>query len=302
MKQRFMKKIDKVDIVAFGISLIACLITLYPMWYTLACSFSDIKAVNAGKVTLWPVGFSVKAYRMVLEQKEFYMAAANSVINCTLVCILQLATTVMMAFPLTRPNLKYRKFVVWFILIPMYFGGGMIPSFLLINKLGLYNTRLALILPSAVGLWNIVLCRTYMASLPGDLFDAALVDGAGQIKTLIKIVIPLSKPVLAVIAMYIIVGEWNSWFGASIYTTKTSLKPLQLYLKNFLTQLEGASVSSELLMKLPKEQQIHYQEMAAAGKQLKYAMIILTTAPIIAIYPMFQKYFTKGIMLGSLKG
>lgn len=301
LKKKRMKW-DGIDVTVFIIALLVIVITLYPMWYTFISSFSDIKYVNAGKVFLWPVGFSTKAYEMVMMQKDFWMGIKNSIINVAAVTVLQLTTTVLMAYPLTRHNLKFRSIVVWLILIPMYFGGGMIPTYLLIAKLGLYNTRAALILPGAIGLWNIVLCRTYMASLPGDLYDAAEVDGATQFQMLLKVAVPLSKPVLAVIAMYIIVGEWNSWFNASIYTTRADLRPLQLYLKNYLTQLDAVNTSSDFLMRLPKDKQIYYLEMKAASEQLKYAMIILTTAPIIAIYPMFQKHFTKGIMLGSLKG
>ena len=279
----------------------ALVITLYPMVYVAACSISDPLAVIAGKVVLWPVGFSLKAYEMVIFNVEYWRSMLNTVGYVIANCICMFLTTVMMAYPLTRPNLKYRKFVTYFLLIPMYFGGGMIPSFILITKLGLYNNPLALILPGSVSIWNIILCRTFMSSLPNELIEAALIDGCSQFGTFRKIVLPLSKPVIAVIMIYTIVGTWNAWFGASIYTTKEELWPVQLYLRHLLAA-SNSTTDEKLLEGLTEEAYKALRETELSANQIKYAMILLTTAPIIAVYPMFQKHFTKGIMLGSLKG
>lgn len=279
----------------------ALAVTLYPMVYVAACSISNPLAVIAGEVVLWPVGFSLKAYEMVVFNMEYWRSMLNSVGYVIANCVCMFLTTVMMAYPLTRPNLKFRKFVTYFLLIPMYFGGGMIPTFILITKLGLYNSPLALVLPGSVSIWNIILCRTFMASLPNELIEASLIDGCSQIATFKRIVLPLSKPVIAVIMIYTIVGTWNAWFGASIYTTKEELWPVQLYLRHLLAA-SNATTDEKLLEGLTEEAYKALRETELSANQIKYAMIMLTTAPIIAVYPMFQKHFTKGIMLGSLKG
>ena len=299
------KKINgwtKFDVIVIILAVLVCVITLYPMIYVLSCSFSDPKMVLAGRVKLLPVGFSLDAYEIVVANMEFWRSFLNSVIYVVIGCVLMLVTTIAMAYPLTRPNLKFRKIVTYYLLIPMYFSGGMIPGFIVISKLGLYNSPWSLILPGCYSIWNIILCRTFMASLPGELIDSALIDGSDQFRTLLKIVIPLSKPVLAVIMIYTIVGVWNSWFNASIYTpTNEAIQPVQLYLRNVLAST-ASSLQSQVMDQAPAELQERYQQIALSANQIKYAMIIITTLPIVAVYPMFQKHFTKGIMLGSLKG
>lgn len=289
------------DVVVIVIAIAVCVVTLYPLLYVISCSISDPKMVLAGKVVLLPVGFSLGAYELVVSNMQFWRTMLNSVLYVVAGCVLMLFTTITVAYPLTRPNLKYRKFLTYYLLIPMYFGGGMIPTFIVVNKLGLYNTPWALIIPGCYSIWNIILCRTFMASLPEELIDSALIDGSDQIRTLLKIVIPLSKPVLAVILIYTIVGVWNSWFNASIYTTDKAIQPVQLYLRNVLESTTG-SLSSQMTKDLPKEMVERYREIALSANQIKYAMIVITILPIVAVYPMFQKHFTKGVMLGSLKG
>ena len=289
------------DTIVTILAVVAIIVTLYPMLYVFSCSISDPQAVLAGKVTLLPIGFSSNAYRIVMKNSDFWRAMMNSVFYVVMTCALMFFTTVTVAYPLTRPNLKFRKVLTYYLLIPMYFGGGMIPSYLVISKLGLYNTVWALILPASYGIWNIILCRTYMASLSQELIDSALIDGCDQIRTLVKIVIPLSKPVIAVIMIYTIVGVWNSWFNASIYTSAQEIQPLQLYLRQTIVAASGG-MQQQLMQALPFEEQRLLQQKAMSANQIKYAMIFISSAPIIAVYPMFQKYFTKGIMLGSLKG
>lgn len=288
------------DVAIMAVAIFAVVITVYPMIYVLSSSFSDPIMVQAGKVVLLPVGFSTKAYEIICKDTRFWRSFFNSVGYVVANCLLMLFTTVTVAYPLTRPNLRFRKILNYYLLIPMYFSGGMIPSFILITRLGLYNSPLSLILPSCFSIWNIILCRTYMASLPGELIESALIDGSDQVKTLIHIVLPLAKPVLAVIMIYTIVGVWNSWFSASIYTTNVDIQPLQLYLRNKLATT--SSSMKDFMEGLPMEELERYQDIKLAATQIKYAMIVLSTFPIIAVYPLFQKHFTKGIMLGSLKG
>lgn len=304
MKNKKKRKLGGFTTFDLGVTLIAILVilvTLYPMIYVLSCSFSDPRMVLAGKVKFLPVGFSLDAYKIVMGNPDFWIGMRNSIFYVIAGCILMFINTTPVAYCLTRPNLKFRKALTYFLLIPMYFGGGMIPAFLLITKLGLYNTYWSLILPGCYSIFHIILCKSFMSSLPGDLIDSAMIDGTDQIQTFLRIILPLSKPVLAVIMIYTIVGIWNSWFNASIYTTKTELQPVQLFLRQTLSQTQN-SAASEFIKNLPREMQEKYQEMAMSANQIKHAMIIIITAPIIAVYPMFQKHFTKGMMLGSLKG
>ena len=286
------------DTVITIIAVLVCFITIYPMWYVLVMSVSDPMAAASGAVTFWPVGFTFDSYLQVAQNNVFWRCLLNSVGYVLAGCALMLVNTICMAYPLSRPNLKGRKFVTFFLLIPMYFSGGMIPTFILVTKLGLYNTPWALILPG-LSIWNIILCRTYLDSIPHELSEAAFVDGATNIQALLKIYIPLAKPVFAVILIYTIVGIWNSWFNAMLYTTRQELQPVQLYLQNLLTTAnmmmrEEVKVSQDIMEKWAKQ--------AMGARQLKYTMIVVVTFPILLVYPMFQKHFTKGVMLGSLKG
>lgn len=293
---------ETMDTVVTIIAIFALFITLYPVWYIVCMSISDPVAANAGKVKFWPVGINFKSFEIVGQDMQFWRAFRNSILYVIAGCILMLFNTITVSFPLTRPNLKGRKFLNLYLLIPMYFGGGMIPSFILYTKLGLYNTPWALILPG-YSIWNIILCRTYLKSLPEELSEAAYIDGANNIQVLWKIILPLSMPVLAVILIYTIVGVWNSWFGASIYTTRKEIQPVQLFLRNLLDSMSsGMTRSQEGETGLTKEIMEEMAKMAMNAQQLKYAMLVIVTLPILMVYPMFQKHFTKGVMLGSLKG
>lgn len=286
------------DTVITVIALFVCFITIYPMWYVLIMSFSDPVAASSGTVTFWPVGFTLDAYNIVLENPRFWISIRNSVLYVIIGCVLMLMTTVAIAYPLTRSNLYGRKLLTIFLVIPMYFGGGMIPSFILITKLGWYNSPLALIIPGCYSIWNIILCRTYLASIPNELSEAAFIDGATNMQALWKIYLPLAKPVLAVILIYTIVGIWNSWFSAVLYTTRQEIQPAQVYLRSIL----NASSMADLGVNYSEEKLKMYMERMLSARQIKYTVIVIVTLPILLVYPMFQKHFTKGVMLGSLKG
>ena len=281
----------------YAVALIICLITIYPMYYVVIRSISDPQMALAHPPVFYPRGLYFGSYALIFKDSRLWLSYGNTLIYVVSNTVLMIITSVMTAYPLVGNKLAGRKFVIAYILVPMYFGGGMIPTFLLINRLGLYNTRMALILPAAVGIWNIILTRTYFASLPGELSEAAFIDGASNYQVLFRIFVPLAKPIIAVIAIYTIVGVWNSWFGANIYQTKTELHPLQMYLQRVLI-----SQSVDLNKLKTKEEIEQAREVALGAQQLKYALIVFITLPILFIYPMFQKQFMKGIMLGSLKG
>lgn len=299
-QKSFRDKWTMFDIVVTVIAVIACFICFYPMWYVICLSISDPIMASSGRVSFWPMGFTIQSYEMITKNLNFWIAFRNSIGYVIINCVLMLLTTICVAYPLTRPDLKFRKLVTYFLLIPMYFGGGMIPAFLVVTKLGLYNNPLSLILPSCYGIWNIILCRTYMASIPGELSEAAMIDGASVFKVLTDVIVPLSKPVLAVIMIYTVVGVWNSWFSASIYVTRRDIQPVQLYLRNLINSAQ--TISKDLQENMSAEMWEIYQRQLLSARQLQYSMIVIVTLPILLVYPMFQKHFTKGIMLGSLKG
>lgn len=299
--QKRLKRLTMFDVVVLILSAGACFITIYPMWYVIIMSISDPVVAAGSGVKFWPSGFYLGSYQVILRKADFWLSVRNSVLYVLCGLALMLTTTLLVAYPLTRPNLKGRRACVIFLLIPMYFSGGMIPSFILITKLGLYNTPWATILPGAYGIWNIVLCKTYLQSIPPELAEAAYIDGAGNMQALMKIYLPLSKPVLAVISIYTVVGIWNSWFGAKLYQPNPALHPVQLYLQKVLVE-QSMDMSKALGKNMTMEMLEALNAKALSARQLKYSMIVVVTLPIIMVYPMFQKHFVKGVMLGSLKG
>ena len=301
MQRKKLKRLTLFDVIVLILSAGACFITIYPMWYVIIMSISDPVVAAGSSVTFWPSGFYLGSYQIILREMDFWLSVRNSVLYVIAGLVLMLATTLLVAYPLTRPNLKGRKACVIFLLIPMYFSGGMIPSFILITKLGLYNTPWATILPGAYGIWNIILCKTYLQSIPHELAEAAYIDGAGNMQALSKIYLPLAKPVLAVISIYTIVGIWNSWFGAKLYQPNPAIQPVQLYLQKVLVE-QSVDLSKMMEQNMTQEMMEAMTAKAMSARQLKYSMIVVVTLPIIMVYPMFQKHFVKGVMLGSLKG
>ncbi|MCI5545524.1 MAG: carbohydrate ABC transporter permease [Clostridiales bacterium] len=301
MQRKKLKRLTLFDVIVLILSAGACFITIYPMWYVIIMSISDPVVAAGSGVTFWPSGFYLGSYQIILREMDFWLSVRNSVLYVIAGLVLMLATTLLVAYPLTRPNLKGRKACVIFLLIPMYFSGGMIPSFILITKLGLYNTPWATILPGAYGIWNIILCKTYLQSIPHELAEAAYIDGAGNMQALTRIYLPLSKPVLAVISIYTIVGIWNSWFGAKLYQPNPAIQPVQLYLQKVLVE-QSVDLSKMMEQNMTQEMMEAMTAKAMSARQLKYSMIVVVTLPIIMVYPMFQKHFVKGVMLGSLKG
>ena len=284
------------DVAVVLLTGILCLITLYPMYYILIMSVSDSAAVLTRSVFLYPKGFQLESYAILFRDNAMWRAYGNTIIYTASVTLLVLLTSALGAYPLTVSNLKHRKLFVAYLLIPMYFSGGIIPSFLLINRMGLYGTRWAIILPAAVNIWYIILTRTYLSGLPEEIRESAKIDGANHFQILFKIYLPISKPILAVVAIYSIVAMWNSWFNAQIYLPTEDLQPLQMYLKRVLVQ------QTVDLTKLNSQEIEGAITQMYSAMQLKYSMIIFTTLPIIFTYPFFQKYFIKGVVVGSLKG
>lgn len=300
MKLQFSLNKRKYHFSALGVFVIiftavVCLVTLYPVYYVFIMSISNPAEVIAMNVKFYPKGFTLDSYGMLFGDKTMWGAYLNSFIYTVTTTVVMLITSVIGAYPLTVKKLKGRKIIVAFLLVPMYFGGGLIPTYLLMSNIGLYNNRAAIIIPAVVSIWNIILVRSYFTGLPEGLRESAQIDGASHLQILFSIYMPISKAILAVVAIYTIVGTWNSWFSAQVYLTDQSLHPLQMYLKRVLVQ------QTVDLTKLNFNEIEGAVAQMHSATQLKYSMIIFTVLPIIFTYPFFQKYFVKGAVMGSLK-
>jgi putative aldouronate transport system permease protein len=279
----------------YSLSVFVVLITLYPMYYVLILSLSDPRYAMGMRVYAFPKGFDLGAYRVLVLDPEIWHALLNSIMYCAVTTAFMIVSSVLGAFPLTFKTLRGRKYINMYYLITMYFSGGLIPLFLLVMKLGIYNTPMALILTNCYSVWNIILVKSYMSTIPETLREAARIDGANVYQILLKIYLPLSIPILAVISVYTVVLMWNAWFGALVYLPDIKWQPLQLYLRRMLILLQstGPAISADAAREMAERQ--------LTFAQIKYAMIIFTSLPILSAYPFFQRYFMRGIMLGSLK-
>ena len=287
-------------VIIYVVVALMAFVCLYPMYFVLVTSLSDPQYAQKMDTYWLPrskTGIFLGSYIRLVTDATMWKAYRNTVIYTLLPTVFMLFTCSLCAYPRTSPKLIGRKLCNIFLLIPMYFGGGLIPSFLLRTKLGLYDNIWAVIIPASFSIWYIILTRTYFASIPEELREAAKIDGANNYQCLFRLYIPNAKPILAVIAIYTLVARWNAWYDAMIYIPNTALQPLQLYLRRVLveqtidlTQTVTAADMEELAMK------------QMSNDQLKFAMIIFTTLPIIFAYPFLQRYFIRGVMVGSLKG
>lgn len=272
-------------------------VCVYPMYFVLMLSLTEAKQAVLMDAYLFPKGFSLLAYEMIVQDMKMWRGFANSIFYAASTTVMMLITSTLVAYGLNYRKLIGRKYLTMFLLIPMYFGGGMIPTYLLMVDLGLYDSPLSQIIPAGFSIWNIILMRSYFRTIPEGLSEAARIDGAGVLRVLLEIIMPLAKPIYAVIAVYTIVGTWNSWFGAMLYLPNQEWQPLQIFLRRILMQNTKSAAGS-----IPNVSQAKMDAMRAlTSVQIKYAVIIFTSLPILCTYPYFQKYFIKGMVLGSLK-
>lgn len=282
------------SIVNYGILLVCSIIALYPLVFTFSMSISDPIFVAQNKIFIFPKGFSLESYKIVFDDSQLLLYYYNTLWYTIVGTSLNVLITLVSAYPLSRKRYFLRNKIMIMITITMFFGGGLIPSFILVNQLGIYNTRWAIILPSAISTWNLILCRTFFQGIPDSLEEASTIDGATQFKIFSKIFLPLSMPIIAVLVLFYAVGHWNSYFSAMLYLPNVALQPMQVYLRKVLIL---ANTSLTVGDKLP-----FGSERSMATLQLKYTVIIVATLPILAIYPFLQKYFVQGVMIGSIKG
>lgn len=266
-------------------------IFLYPVWFVGVSSFSGAAAVAAGEVSLWPVDFNLSSYRLVFADDRIWHAYGNTVFYVGVGTVFNLLLTTLGAYPLSRKHLYGGSFIMAFIVFTMFFSGGLIPSYLNIRNLGLYDTRWALIIPAGVSAFNLIVLRTFFQTLPDHLVESARIDGAGDFRILWQIILPLSLPGLAVITLFYAVAHWNSWFSAMIYIQDRSLQPLQLLLREILIHAQTTEMTAN----------VRENDVAQVSDTIQYATIMIATVPILALYPFLQKYFVKGVLIGAVK-
>lgn len=273
---------------------IVAVVVLYPLIFVLSASLSNPEYVISGDLWLWPKEYTVEAYEKVFQNPDIINGFINTLKYTFFGTLLNIVMTICAAYPLSRRHLKGKGFIMAFMVFTMFFSGGLIPTYLLIRDLGMINTFWVMIIPNAVAVWNIIIMRTFFQSIPYELEESAMIDGAGNFRILWSIVLPLSLPVMAVMVLFYAVGHWNSYFQALIYLQDQDKFPLQLILRQILIQGQADD-----MIKATSESFLA-QKLSVEG--LKYAVLIVANLPMLMLYPFLQRYFVKGVMIGSLKG
>ncbi|WP_396163693.1 carbohydrate ABC transporter permease [Carnobacterium sp.] len=270
------------------------LITIIPLGYVLIASFMDPAVLLAKGISFNPKDWTLTGYQKVFQDDSIIRGFINSLFYSFAFSVITVFITMITAYPLAKKELVGKGPIMTFFLVTMFFGGGLVPTYLLIKNLNMLNTVWAIIIPGAVNVWNIILARTYYQGLPDELTEAAIIDGANDIQILFKIMMPLAKPIMFVLFLYAFVGQWNSYFEAMIYIKDPKLEPLQLALRKILIQNQPSQdmVGSQTEM----------AELKRIAELIKYATIVISSLPLLVMYPFFQKYFDKGILVGSVKG
>jgi len=275
------------------IMVILAIIVIYPLYFIIIASVSNPDAVMNGEVLLYPVKFSLEGYQRLLGENQIWVGYRNTILYTTIGTALNIFVTIPAGWALSRKNLAHRKFIMWFFIVTMFFGGGLIPFYLLISRLNWIDSPLALIVPSAVSVWNVFMTKAfYESNIPEELLEAAKIDGANEYRTFLSIILPISKPIIAVMVLFYAVGHWNSYFNALIFIHSANLYPLQLVLRDILIIAEGVTGSGD-------PQTILEQQRIA--NMIKYSSIIVSSLPIIILYPFIQRFFEKGFLIGSFK-
>jgi len=287
---------DRIMYTVVNIVMVLLIIAIgYPLIYVVSSSFSSGAAVTAGRVVLWPVDFSTTGYKIVFSYKLIWTAYGNTIWITVVATVLNVILTTMAAYPLSRRNFQGRTIYTIFFMITMFFSGGMIPNYILMNQLHLNGTRWAIVLSGAISIYNMIVMRTFFVnSVPGELLEAAKIDGITDIGYLFRILIPLSKAVFAVVTLYYAVAHWNAYFNAMLYLRDRNLYPLQLVLRDILKanqNMDLADLDPEMLA-----------QARDAANTIKYGLIVVATAPIMVAFPFIQRFFEKGVMIGSVKG
>lgn len=287
-----------VDAAVLVITLFICIVVLYPLLYVLSSSFSDPVEVAAGNVLLFPKGFTLEGYEYILDYKDIWIGYRNTLFYTVVGTLMNLAVTLPAAYALSRRDLFGRGFFTTMFAVTMFFSGGLIPTYLVYKKLNLINTVWVMLIPGLISMWNTVVCRTYFTnSIPYELQEASKIDGSSDFGLFFQIILPLSAPIIAVMAMYYAVGHWNAYFNAMIYLRDQDLYPLQLVLRSILLLGDMAD-----MIGADAETQREIMRMMQLKESMKYGIIVVSALPMLIMYPFFQRYFVKGVMVGALKG
>jgi putative aldouronate transport system permease protein len=282
------------DVINYTLLVLVLIIVIYPLWFVVIASFSDSRAVLNGEVWLWPKDFQVDAYVRVFKDSRIMRGYANTIFYTLAGTTLNIIGTVIAAYPLSRKDFVGRNVIMMLLAFTMYFSGGLIPTYLIYRQLHIVNTVWVMILPGMVSVYNLIIVRTFFQGIPFELQEAAFIDGANNFAILTKVIVPLSKPVLAVMVIFYGVGHWNEFFNALVFLSKKELAPLQLVMRDILITASagisegtgGAAIADKLRL----------------AESLKYSVIIVSSLPVLMLYPFLQKYFVKGVMLGAIKG
>ncbi|SFL21839.1 putative aldouronate transport system permease protein [Paenibacillus sp. 1_12] len=288
-----LQKLSPFDIVNVLLMLTLIIVTVYPLYYMAIVSVSSGISVQRGDVFLYPIEFSMKAYGIVMDDPAILRSYMNTLLYTSLGVVVNLLMTTLCAYPLSKRYLYGRPLFAFFVVFTMFFDGGLIPRYTVVHSLGMVNTIWALLIPTAINVFNMILMRTFFEEIPEALYESATVDGAGEIKTLWKIVLPLSLPVMATMFIFYAVAHWNSFFPALIYLNDKSLFPLQILVRNIVIQGELTSQAAETGSS---------EGITMMAQNIKYAVVFVVILPILLIYPFVQKYFIQGAMLGAVKG
>lgn len=277
------------DVLIFVIITLLTAICAYPMLYVVMASFSDpILLMNNRQPIFWPLGYSLGGYEIVLRNPTIWLGYRNTLVYVIGGTGINMLLTIMGAYALSRSDFAGKKLISFFIVFTMYFNGGLIPNYLLMKRLALLNTMWVLLIPGAIGTWNMLILRTAFKGVPASLEEAAIIDGANDFTVIVRVLLPVSKASIAVITLFYAVGHWNAWFNAMVYLPRArELYPLQLFLREIL--ISSATIEEAT-------------ELDFSAELVKYCTIIVSTLPILCLYPFLQKYFVKGIMIGSIKG
>ncbi|HIS99626.1 MAG TPA: carbohydrate ABC transporter permease [Candidatus Faecaligallichristensenella faecipullorum] len=290
---------DRITLGVFYVLLtLIALMTIYPVLYVISASVSEPTAVNDGSVVLWPVGFQLEGYQYIFENDWILLGYRNSLIYTVAGTLLDIAVTFLAAYALSRRDIFGRRALNTYMIIPMWFSGGLIPTFMMINSMGLVDQWYTLIIIGAFNTYNFVICRTFIQSnIPLELQEAARIDGCSDLGIMAKVVLPLSKPVLAILCLYYGLAHWNDYFTGLIYINTRSLQPLQLFLREILIQNAQLEMGSGDMMALEDSMRRVYMMQV-----MRYGLIVVSSVPMLILYPFVQKYFVQGVMIGALKG
>ncbi|MFF3023241.1 carbohydrate ABC transporter permease [Gottfriedia sp. NPDC057948] len=294
--KKIKSKEDKIfDTINFIFLTFICLAVLYPLYFVIIASISNPDLVYNGSVWLLPKEITFEGYKRIFSDSKILIGYKNTIIYTVLGTAVQVSLTLMAAYALSRKELFGRSFFMLMIVFTMFFSGGLIPTYLVVKDLGMLNTMWAMIIPKAIAVWNLIVARSFFeSSIPNELLEAGKIDGCSNTRFFLKIVLPLSKPIIAVMVLFYAVGNWNSYFDALIYLNDESLYPLQLILRNILIQNQLSVQMLSDLNNLASQQHV--------GEIIKYGVIIVAAIPLLIVYPFVQKYFVKGVLIGGVKG